>query len=66
MIKESKIKKAQHPYSRYYNSEKTVAQNLIDGFEPNGSKGETLIEQMTGSKISNMSFNALMKNIFDQ
>ncbi|KAK8892775.1 hypothetical protein M9Y10_030017 [Tritrichomonas musculus] len=61
MIKESKIKKAQHPYSRYYNSEKTVAQNLIDGFEPNGSKGETLIEQMTGSKISNMSFNALMK-----
>lgn len=61
MKKEGKTKKAQHPFSRYFNSEKTVAQNLIEGFEPNGSKGESLIEQMTGSKLNNMSFNALMK-----
>lgn len=47
--------------SRKYNSEKTVTHNLLDGFVAKGSRGESLIEDILGYPINQVSLNGLIK-----
>lgn len=46
--------------SRKMNSEKAVAKNLLNNFVAKGSKGQTLIEDMLGFPITQISLKALI------
>lgn len=55
-----KVKKTRPPridpkFSRSKNKEGIVIQNLINNFQPRGSRGEKLIEQITQNQIKNIS-----------
>lgn len=45
--------------SRKINTEKEVANNLLDGFIARGSKGELLIERVIGIKINQITLTGL-------
>lgn len=47
--------------SRKNNTEKEVAQNLLDNFIAKGSKGEALIEKIIGLKINQISLTGLIQ-----
>lgn len=47
--------------SRQINSEKVVTRNLLNGFVSNGSRGESLVEEIMGRSIKNISLNGLIQ-----
>ena len=52
-----RVRKARVPEgcSRSFNGEKTVIKNLLNGFDPEGSKGEEFIRTVTGQDINDLS-----------
>lgn len=55
-----KYRKIPPELSRKRNPEKVVAQNLLNGFVSNGSKGEQIIKDILGCSISDISLRALI------
>ena len=56
-----KNQKTPNHLSRKLNTEKTIAKNLLDGFVTKGSRGESIIEQIFGAKINQISLTALIQ-----
>lgn len=56
MIKKERIRKqrVQDGFSRVYDSEKIVSLSLLNGYTARGSRGEKLIEDITGCSINQL------------
>lgn len=53
--------KVEKGLSRKYDSEKIVSQTLLNGYQVKGSRGEQLIEQLTGRSYNQIRMESILK-----